>query len=228
MLNKWYLIINYRLFLRNLVQLVCEDIMGRNLIEYFDYNAVVTLTMFFVSFMIVLLNYFSKGWFNKILFSTQRGKWYNPFTYVRMFLHILGHRDWKHFSNNYLMILLLGPLIEEKYGSLNFLSMVLITAFVTGLVNLFKKKSNLKGASCIVFMLIVLSAFVNINSNKIPLTLVLIIIFYIVDEIKDLGKKDSVAHYGHLVGALCGLVFGFWFLMDDPWKWVVNFIHRIF
>lgn len=202
--------------------------MDRKLIEYFDYNATVTLTMFFISLLIVFLNHISKGWFNKHLFSTQRGKWYNPFTYIRLFTHILGHQDWRHFSNNYLKILLLGPLIEEKYGSLYFLIMILVTAFITGLVNLLKKNTNLKGASNIVFMLIVLSAFVNISGDKIPLTLILIIGFYVIDEIKDLGKKDSVAHYGHLTGAVCGLVFGFIFLSDDPWQTVIDFVSNIF
>ena len=106
--------------------------------------------------------------------------------------------------------------------------MILITAFLTGLINLLKKNTNLKGASGIVFMLIVLSAFVNISGNKIPLTLVLIIIFYLIDEVMDIGKKDGVAHYGHLIGALCGLGFGFLFLNDDPWQWIVNFIGNIF
>ena len=78
------------------------------------------------------------------------------------------------------------------------------------------KKSNsiigrkrILGASGIVFMLIVLSACVNIVDDKIPLTLVLIILFYIIDEVKDLRKKDNIAHYGHIAGALCGGLFGF-------------------
>ena len=57
----------------------------------------------------------------------------------------------------------------------------------------------LKGASCISFMLTVLSAFVNITENKIPITLVLIIMFYIIDEIKDLRKKDNIAHDSHII-----------------------------
>lgn len=201
--------------------------MDLDLTKYFDYNATVTLTMFFISLVVVGLNRISKGWFNKHLFSTQRGSWYNPFTYIRLFTHILGHKNWKHFANNYLKILLLGPLIEEKYGSINFLIMILVTALITGIVNLFKKNTNMKGASGIAFMLIVLSAFVNISGDKIPLTLVLIIIFYVIDEIKDLRKKDSVAHYGHLVGALCGLVFGFWFLLDNPWQIIIDFINNL-
>ena len=82
-------------------------------------------------------------------------------------------------------------------------------AFITGVVNYIKGDTRLKGASGIVFMLIVLSAFVNMTDNKIPITLVLIILFYIIDEIKNIRKKDNIAHYGHIIGAICGAVFGF-------------------
>ena len=67
------------------------------------------------------------------------------------------------------------------------------------------------GASGIVFMLIVLSSFVNMQTGKIPITLILICIFYVVNEIlQGLFKKDNVSHMGHLIGAVCGFVFGFY------------------
>lgn len=181
----------------------------QNLSQYFDYNAYVTLSMFFISLIVLILNYITKGKANEHLFSTERSSLLNPITFVRFFTHILGHADWSHFSSNYMKILILGPLIEEKYGSLNFLIMILITALVTGIVNYIKGDTRLKGASNISFMLTVLSAFVNMTNNKIPLTLVLIIIFYIIDEIVNLKKDDNIAHYGHLTGAICGGVFGY-------------------
>ena len=102
--------------------------------------------------------------------------------------------------------------------------MILITSFITGIINFIRGNTNLKGASNIVFMLIVLSGFVNITSNKIPLTLVLITLFYLIDEIKDIGKKDGVAHYGHITGAICGLVFGFLCLNDSLINIIINVI----
>ena len=184
-------------------------------IDYFQYNSYVTLTMFFISLITLGLNYITNGKSNRKVFSTEKASLLNPLTYVRLFTHILGHRDWRHFSNNYLKILLLGPLIEEKYGSINFLIMILITAFITGMINYIKGNARLLGASNIVFMLIVLSAFVNVTEKKIPFTLVLIIFFYVIDEIKNLKKDDEVAHYGHLTGAICGAVFGFLFMSNE-------------
>ena len=179
------------------------------IIEYFHYNSYVTLTYFFASFAVLVLNILTFGAANKYLFSTEKKPLWNPLTYVRLFTHVLGHSDWNHFSGNFLKILLLGPLIEEKYGSIELLVMILITALITGIVNYIKGDSRLCGASSVAFMLIVLSAFVNIVDDKIPLTLVLIILFYIIDEVKDLRKKDNIAHYGHIAGAICGGVFGF-------------------
>lgn len=195
-----------------------------DIIDYIHYNSVVTLTMFFVSLCTLILNYITRGKSNKYIFSTERKSLFNITTYIRWFTHILGHADWSHFSNNYLKILLLGPLIEEKYGSIDFLIMILITAGITGIVNFIKGNTRLCGASNISFMLIVLSAFVNMTDNKIPLTLILIILFYVIDEIKDIAKKDDIAHYGHITGAICGGIFGFIYVNQD----ILEFIRSLF
>ena len=185
-----------------------------NVMDYFQYNAVVTLTMFFISLGVLLLDKITKGKSTRKVFSTERASLLNPLTYIRFFTHILGHSDWEHLSNNYLKILLLGPLIEEKYGSINFLIMILITAFVVAIANFIKGHVWLKGASCISFMLTVLSAFVNITENKIPITLILIILFYIIDEIKKLKNDDNIAHDSHIIrwDLWCDI----WFYMCKP------------
>lgn len=41
----------------------------------------------------------------------------SPLFYVRLFGHVLGHASWDHFTGNILLILVIGPMIEEKYGS---------------------------------------------------------------------------------------------------------------
>ena len=179
-------------------------------LQYFQYNSRVILSYFFLSLLVLIVKEFTKGKSNK-MFSSGRGCIFNPFTYVRMFTHILGHSSYEHFRNNFLYILLIGPMIEEKYGSLNLVKMILITAFVTALINIIFSKKQILGASGIAFMLILLSSLVNLESGKIPVTLVLIFIFYIVSEIKDgLLKRDNVSHLSHIVGAICGFVYGFY------------------
>ena len=60
-------------------------------------------------------------------------------------------------------------------------------------------------------MLIILSSFVNIEAGKVPVTLILICLFYVVKEIiQGLFKKDDISHFGHLLGAICGFIFGYY------------------
>jgi len=104
-------------------------------------------------------------------------------------------------------------MVEEKYGSINLFIMILITAAITGVINNLFSNYRLLGASGIVYMLIILSSLVNIQSGKIPITLILIFIFYIANEIiASFFKKDNVSHMGHLIGAICGCIYGFYIL----------------
>ena len=183
-----------------------------DIIDYFQYNSVLILTMFAISVGALILKEITNGKSDKLLFSSYRSSLLNPLTYLRFFTHILGHSNWEHLINNYIIILLVGPMIEEKYGTMDLLLMILITAFVVGLFNFIRGGIKLKGSSCIVFMLIVLSSFSNIQAGKIPITFILIFIFYVFREIKDLKADDGISHTGHIIGALCGAVFGFWYM----------------
>ena len=180
---------------------------------YLQYNSPVVLTFFFISFFVLILNKITKGISNTVLFSTYRSSVFSPLTYIRLFTHCLGHMNWSHFMNNFLYILLIGPILEEKYGSLNILIMILITALVTGIINSIIGKYQLLGSSGMVVMFIILSSLVNLQSGKIPITLILIFIFYIANEIiAGIFKKDNVSHLGHIIGAICGCIYGFYIL----------------
>lgn len=108
------------------------------------------------------------------------------------------------------MILLIGPILEEKYGSMNLLYMLIITSVITGITHIIFYKTGTIGASDNVFMLVVLCSIVNLTTGKIPMTLVLILFFYVADEVFNLFKrKDSISHDSHIVGAICGFIFGY-------------------
>ena len=113
--------------------------------------------------------------------------------------------------NNFLYILLVGPMIEEKYGTITLLKMMLITSFVIGLFNFIFSKKGIIGASGIVYMLITLSSAVNLSDGKIPLTLIFICLFYVINEIiSSIFRTDNVSHISHFIGALCGIYFMFY------------------
>lgn len=185
--------------------------MTEEIITKFDYNAPVILTYFFICLIILLIDKLCKGKFSATFFTTYKNdSLLNPLTYFKLISHSLGHTDWDHLYSNFIKILLIGPLIEEKYGSINLLIAMIITSLIIGIINKLFGKGGILGASGVAYMLILLSSFVNMENRKIPITLTLIILFFVVDEVIKLfrRKKDGVSHLGHITGAICGVVFG--------------------
>lgn len=185
--------------------------MTEEIISKFDYNAPVILTYFFICLIILIVDKLCKGKFSATFFTTYKNdSLLNPLTYFKLVSHSLGHADWDHLYSNFIKILLIGPLIEEKYGSINLLIAMILTSLIIGIVNKLFGKGGILGASGVAYMLILLSSFVNMENGKIPITLTLIILFFVVDEVIKLfrRKKDGVSHLGHITGAICGVVFG--------------------
>ena len=180
----------------------------------FDYNSPVIITYLVLSIIAWFLNTITRGKTNKIFFSSYRSSILNPLTYIRLITHSIGHKDLEHLIHNFLFILLIGPMVEEKYNSLNLIIMLVITSLVIALFNIIFNNYMILGASGNVYMLIVLSSFSNITEGKIPLTLILILIFYITSEVQKslIEGNKKVYHDGHLIVAICGIVFGFYFL----------------
>ena len=168
------------------------------------FNAPVILSFALLSLIALLLGNWTNGAATTQYFSVYRSSLADPLTYVRLFGHVLGHSGYDHYMGNMLLLLLVGPGLEEKYGSGTMVWMIALTALVTGLVNfIFFPHTALLGASGVVFMMIVLSPFTAV-------TLILVVIFYLGGEIMDgLFKQDNVSQIAHIVGGLCGLVFGF-------------------
>lgn len=175
------------------------------------FNAPVILTFALLSLLALLLGNWTNGAATHQYFSVYRSSLSDPLTYVRFIGHVLGHADYEHYMGNMLLLLLVGPGLEEKYGSGTMVWMILVTALVTGLVHfVFFPGSALLGASGVVFMMIVLSSFTAMRRGEIPVTLILVVIFYLGGEIMDgLFKKDDISQITHIVGGLCGLIFGF-------------------
>lgn len=195
--------------------------MTEEIITKFDYNAPVILTYFFICLIILIIDKIMRGKFSTMFFSSGRNdSLLNPLTYFKLVSHSLGHSNWDHLYSNFLKILLIGPLIEEKYGSYQLLIMMIITSLIIGVINRLFSKNRILGASGIAYMLIVLCSFVNIEDGKIPLTLVLILLFFVVDEIINLlrRKKDGVSHLGHVTGAICGLILGILYVTGFTFK----------
>ncbi|HEY8420981.1 MAG TPA: rhomboid family intramembrane serine protease [Thermoclostridium sp.] len=174
------------------------------------YNSPVILTYTFLSLIVLIIGNITDMASTRLLFSVYRGSFTDVFFYIRLFGHVLGHVNWEHFVNNFLIILLVGPMLEMKYGSKNMLHMIIITAVATGILNVIFFDTALLGASGIAFMLIILSSFANIKKGSIPLTLLLVASLYLGREIVEgLTAHDNISQFAHIAGGICGGVFGF-------------------
>ncbi len=175
------------------------------------FNAPVILSFALLSLLALVLGTLTNDATTYQFFSVYRSSLSDPLTYVRFFGHVLGHAGYEHYMGNMLLLLLVGPGIEEKYGHKTTALCIAITALVTGLVQfIFFPTTVLLGASGVVFMMIVLSSFTEMGKEGIPITLILVVIFYLGGELIDsLTTADNVSRLTHIVGGLCGLVFGF-------------------
>lgn len=135
----------------------------------------------------------------------------NPMDYFRLFSHILGHQDINHLLGNFTFILLLGPILEEKYGSQYLLQMILITAFITAVLNIILFNTGLLGASGIVFLFILLASFTTFKLGELPLTFVLVFLLFIGQEVFKSFQNDNVSQFAHILGGVSGSAFGFVF-----------------
>ena len=176
-----------------------------------QFNAPVVLSFAGLSLIALLLGYVTGGASTTALFSVYRSSLASPLTYVRLVTHVLGHSGYEHYINNMLMLLVIGPPMEEKYGSRALLRAIVITAAISGLVQMvFFPHAALLGASGIVFMLIVMSSLSGMQEGTIPLTLILVVIFYLGGEVVDgLFRRDNISHLGHIIGGLSGAVIGY-------------------
>ena len=80
----------------------------------------------------LLLDGATAGWTTSHLFCVYRSSLKDPLFYLRLFGHVLGHADLDHFLNNMLLFLVIGPPMEEKYGSIPLLKAIILTALVSG------------------------------------------------------------------------------------------------
>ncbi len=173
------------------------------------YNSPVILTFTFICLLVLLLGAITDGYTTKKFFCVYRSSLADPLSYIRVFTHILGHSNFQHFFNNFLIILIVGPMLEEKYGSKLLLLLIIITAFITGIVQVIISSNALLGASGIAFMLIILTSFTNVEDGKIPITMILIAFMYLGQEIYyAIVSKDNVSRITHIIGGICGIIIG--------------------
>lgn len=176
-----------------------------------SFNAPVVLWFAIICTAATLLNYLTKGAANQVIFSTYHSSLASPLTYLRFLTHVFGHGNWSHLVGNMTYLLLLGPMLEEKYGSKTLVEVIAITAVVTAVANyLLFPMVALCGASGVVFAFILMSSFTSFKEGEIPLTFILVVVFFLGREIIDgIFVSDQISNFAHIVGGIIGGLAGY-------------------
>jgi membrane associated rhomboid family serine protease len=176
------------------------------------YNAPAVLTFTFISAAVLLINQFlipdlTENWF--AVWGQGSFQLASIHSWVTLFSHVIGHAGWEHLVSNFSMLLLVGPLLEEHYGSRALLLMMLVTALVTGVLNVLFFPTALLGASGVVFMMILLASFTNFSKGELPRTFILVLILDLGQQIVNSFESNNLSEFAHIVGGFCGSLFGF-------------------
>lgn len=170
-------------------------------------NAPITLSFVAISLIALIISYITHGNSDILLFSTYKTSLTDPLMYLRLFTHIFGHIDITHFMNNMLYILLLGPILEEKYHE-KLIGIIIIVAFSTGVIHNIFTDSILLGASGVVFAFILLASITG-TQEGIPITLILVTILYLGTEVYNaFFIEDNISQLTHIIGGVSGASMG--------------------
>lgn len=178
------------------------------------YNAPVTLNFSFFCVILMLSDeYLNTKWIPGYFSAPSRNDFsFGEYSqYYQLFIHVFGHKTWQHMASNLTYILLLGPILEERFGSFRFGLMIFFSALINGLINATFSNSQVMGASGIVFMMITAISIVNIKRHQIPLTLILMFLLFLAQELLNLFSQDGISQISHISGGITGIFFGFLF-----------------
>ncbi len=184
------------------------------------YDAPVTLSFVIVCALIFLLNILlAKGGktlgLEKFLASPTNQAGLLPFivkqpvSYLRLLLYIFGSEAGTAsvLFTNLILIMLLGPAMEERYGSVIIGIMIFVSALFSGVLNACFCETSLVGAVPVVSMMIFLNAFMSFSKKKFPLSFAAAMIFFVLLQVS--SGAGAVKIIICIAGGLCGSLFAF-------------------
>ncbi len=176
----------------------------KNILSKIEYNSPVVLTFSLLATAIFFIDQIIPLDIINSLFVYRGG--FSLISLVQMILWPLGHASIDHLLGNITLILLIGPMLEEKYSSKTILILIIITTVVIGFFQAIIFSSGILGASGIVFMMIILTSFTNMKDGKVPLTFIFIAILFLAKEIYNgIFVANNISELGHILGALVGM-----------------------
>lgn len=130
-------------------------------------------------------------------------------SYFRLICYAFGAVSWEVLITNLLFVLLLGPSMEERYGSIIIGLMMAVSTLFSGVLTACFCKVSMVGCTPIVFMMIFLNSIMSFSKKKIPLSFCLIFILFIVREVFVKNPNGVVGLIIGIAGGLCGSLFAF-------------------
>lgn len=143
--------------------------------------------------------------------------------YQGLLTYPIPHSGLLHLKGNFVLILLLGPALEERFGSIRLLVMMAVTALVTGFAHVaLNPGGGLVGASGIAFMCITLLSISSMRGGRLPMTFALVAGLLLVSELGDLihedfaGRGGRVSQTAHILGGVMGALLGYLTKPEKP------------
>lgn len=181
---------------------------GKSLL-HIENDAPVTIIFVLVGIFVLVFQHFVKEPFFLELFSCP-GKigqpngfnWQRGLEYVRMIFHVFGQNDLQTSLVCYACILLLGPFVEHRYGSLLYCLMLLVSALVASVINVCFFSTSLQGMAGIAFLMIFLSLFSGEKQKSIHLPVLIFLVLFVICEISQGIAAKNFSVVSSAVGAL--------------------------
>ena len=174
------------------------------------FNAPVVLGFTFICVAVQIVSTLTGGASTAALFTFHTTSLAHPLEYFKLVSFAFGHVSWNHLIGNMSYILLLGPLLEEKYGSPRLAAIIFASALVCSITSILIFHTGGVGASGVVFTFILLSSVTNLREGEIPLTFILVAVFYLSQQLYGaIFVRDYISYHGHIVGGLVGAAVGF-------------------
>ena len=183
----------------------------------FQYDSPVMLTFAFITLIIFVLDTFVfKGKLKDtwLITPTAAGGAF-PFAFsdfpsiLRLFIHIFGYTESSVLICNLIFILLLGPQMEERYGSVIIGIMIFVSSLFSGVLNACFCKNAVCGAEPVVFMLILLWTMMQLSRSKISASAIAVIALFITMLVFRKNPNGVVGVVVIAAGGLCGSLFAF-------------------
>ncbi|MBR5401865.1 MAG: rhomboid family intramembrane serine protease [Treponema sp.] len=183
----------------------------------FVYDAPVTLSFALVILLLFVLDkYVFKGSLSGqwLLSPTAEGG-VLPFAFsdfhsiARLFLHVFGYTDAPFLICNMIFVLLLGPAMEERYGSVIIGIMIFVAALFSGVLNACFCKVPACGAEPVVFMLVLLCTMMHLSRSKVSASSLAVIALFVCMQVMRKNLNGIIGVVIITAGGLCGSLFAF-------------------